>query len=131
MMLIGASTKSYLDATKAWCDASVQLQSSLAKYYDPQKCKQADGISQAVKQALDVHEHINVLRRSMAQVFVDSALDPLRDLCGERLPELQVRAYCPSDWLKLTCTPDLCRLALRRDKIHCGIMTPSEGSTSP
>jgi hypothetical protein len=130
MMLIGAHTKAYLDATKAWCDASVQLQSSLAKYYDPKKCNQANSIAQPVKQALDVHEHINVLRRSMAQVFVDSALDPLRDLCGEKLPELQVRRFfnLQEDRGWLIC---YYRIVFVRDKTTCEIMTLSEGSTSP
>lgn len=96
LMLIGAHTKAYLDATKAWCDASVQLHSSLAKYYEGQP----GGISQPVQQALEAHEHINMLRRSMAQVFVDSALDPMRDLCGEKLPDIQSRMRERQNYLR-------------------------------
>ena len=85
LLAIGSCTKRYLDATRVWTQASVDLAEQLHMFY------RSDAIKEKSARELEQAQQFvsNQLRRSAAQVCSDQALGPLRDVCGSRVPEIE------------------------------------------
>jgi len=127
VMELGAAAHVFLEQAKYWTESSAQMSEAVSNYF-----KDSDaGMSSPASKFLKANKEIDSkVRKSVACVALESVLNPLREFCSERVPEIEKRVQLRNElridydlykrrWKDLqTANADRAKMEVTRNKLE-------------